>query len=582
MAKSFVQNPFRGSPLSRTARLFCACLLVAGACPRDAAHAAPARAEDRRAGTGRELLEELRDVFAPGGSPTALRHPDAPRKSVTMLLHEFDAARAGLPVDALSEVEDWLSPGADATNVFESAHFRFTYATTGTHAVPPGDIAPANGIPDFVERAAAYGETAWARLMDDAGFDAPRLSAGRVDVGFLAMSAYGFTRVVDGVPAITLHCTFAGFPDNEDPDGTVAGCAKVTIAHEFKHASQFVSGGWAEGGWLEADATWAEDFVFDDTNDYLRFLASGSPISNPSNWMPVSYEDCVFQSALAERHGPAVLVDFFARRGAAPGEAVPASWDAVLRARGSSWREAMAQLALWSWFCGANAPGRPVGFEEADRFPTPPIAAHLETTRHSRLRGMGTEYLLATAVGRSGRPHASVAGDLQAPFVAWVVTLERNGRRAFVRVPTSAANAGAVELPLAWEDLATLTVLVTNTATGGEAPYGASLDGEGAVDAPELAGTAGLELYPNRPNPFRESTMLSFSLPAPASVRINVYDAAGRLVRTLAAGETFPAGRHERAWDGRDEAGRAAAPGFYALRVEAAGLASVRKLLIVR
>ncbi len=580
MAKSFVQNPFRGSPLLRTARLLCACLLVAGATPRDAALAASARAEDRRA-AGRELLDELRAVFAPEGGTPAAHRPDAPRKSVTLLLHEFDAARAGLPAEAVADVEDWLARDADATHVLESPHFRFTYATTGTHAVPAEDATPANGVPDFVERLAAYGETAWSRLVDDAGFAAPRLAAGRVDVGFLAMSAYGFTRVVDGVPAITLHCTFAGFPDNEDPDGTAAGCAKVTMAHEFKHASQYVTGAWSEGGWLEADATWAEDFVFDEPNDYLRFLPSNSPISSPSDWLPVSYEDCVFPAALAEEHGPGVLVDFFARRAAAPGETVPATWDAVLRSRGSSWREAMARLALWSWFCGANAPGRPFGFEEADRFPTPPIAAHLETTRQSRLRGMGTEYLLATGAGRSGRPHASIAGDLQAPFVAWVVTLQRDGRRGFARIPT-AANAGAVELPQTWEELATLTVLVTNAATGGEAPYGASLDGEGAVDAPELAGTTRLELHPNRPNPFRESTVLSFSLPAPSAVRISVHDAAGRLVRRLAAGETFAAGRHERTWDGRDDSGRAAAPGFYAVRVESGGATSVRKLLIVR
>ena len=80
-----------------------------------------------------------------------------------------------------------------------------------------------------------------------------------------------------------------------EPSGS--GAAKVTIAHELKHASQFTSSAWTEeAGWLEADATWAEDFVFDETDDYLRYLPYGSPVSHPDGWLPVSYEDCLWQT----------------------------------------------------------------------------------------------------------------------------------------------------------------------------------------------------------------------------------------------------------------------------------------------
>ena len=528
-----------------------------------------------------DLLAEMRSVFAAGTPPPAARATAEPRKSATLLVHRYDTMREELPDAVIAVVDGWLA-ATDAPQTYESAHFRFAYSLTGPDAVPDDDVAPVNGIPDFVERSAAWGETAWSRLVDDTGFTAPLLDAGRVDVSFRDMAAYGFTRVVDGVPAMTLHHTFAGFPANDDPEGSAAGAAKVTIAHEFKHTTQYAASGWTEGGWLEADAVWAEDYVFDGTNDYLRYLANGSPISSPGNWMPVSYEDCVFPRLLSERHGPGILVAFFARRAAFPAEPVTTSYDAVLRTQGSSWNDAMATLGLWSWFCGANAPGRPTGFAEAARYPTPPIAEHLETARQSRLPGMGTDFLLATSPGRSGHPHAAFAADRGTPFSLWAVTLDRTGHRSVMRVPIASVNAGSAQLPEEWEDLATVTFVVTNAAVSGDAEYGVALDDEGAVDAPALAGAQGFTLHPNRPNPFRASTMLSYSLPARASVRISVFDAAGRLVRRLADGAATDAGLHELAWDGRDEAGRSVAPGFYAVRVDADGRASTRKMLVVR
>ncbi|MBK9471879.1 MAG: T9SS type A sorting domain-containing protein [bacterium] len=65
------------------------------------------------------------------------------------------------------------------------------------------------------------------------------------------------------------------------------------------------------------------------------------------------------------------------------------------------------------------------------------------------------------------------------------------------------------------------------------------------------------------------------------SVRIRVYDASGRLVRSLAEGTTF-AGRHRLDWDGRDDAGRRAAAGLYLIRVESGSRAATRKVVLTR
>lgn len=72
------------------------------------------------------------------------------------------------------------------------------------------------------------------------------------------------------------------------------------------------------------------------------------------------------------------------------------------------------------------------------------------------------------------------------------------------------------------------------------------------------------------PNPFRESASVSFALERPASIGARVYDAAGRMRRTLAQGKPLPAGAQSMAWDGRDDAGREVPTGVYyiELRVE--------------
>ncbi len=68
-----------------------------------------------------------------------------------------------------------------------------------------------------------------------------------------------------------------------------------------------------------------------------------------------------------------------------------------------------------------------------------------------------------------------------------------------------------------------------------------------------------------RPNPFAASTTLRFGLPEERHVRLEVLDAQGRRVRTL-ANHTLPAGSHAIEWDGRNEAGGRTGPGVYFYR----------------
>jgi len=66
-----------------------------------------------------------------------------------------------------------------------------------------------------------------------------------------------------------------------------------------------------------------------------------------------------------------------------------------------------------------------------------------------------------------------------------------------------------------------------------------------------------------------------------SAVNIGVYDASGRIVRTLSTG-IAGAENAELSWDGEDAAGRPVAAGTYFLRLDAGGASETRRVTIVR
>jgi serine protease len=90
-----------------------------------------------------------------------------------------------------------------------------------------------------------------------------------------------------------------------------------------------------------------------------------------------------------------------------------------------------------------------------------------------------------------------------------------------------------------------------------------------------------IRLAQNAPNPFNPTTTIDFDLPRATHVSLAVYAVDGRLVRSL-VDEVRPAGRHQAAWDGRDNAGNAMASGTYLYRFEADGRSLARKMQLLK
>ncbi len=92
---------------------------------------------------------------------------------------------------------------------------------------------------------------------------------------------------------------------------------------------------------------------------------------------------------------------------------------------------------------------------------------------------------------------------------------------------------------------------------------------------------ASVVLRQNYPNPFNPSTTISFELSSRAAVRVEIFDARGAWVRTL-ADETMDAGPHALEWNGRDETGSIVGSGVYFYRLTAGGHSLAKKMVILK
>ncbi len=176
-----------------------------------------------------------------------------------------------------------------------------------------------------------------------------------------------------------------------------------------------------------------------------------------------------------------------------------------------------------------------------------------------------------------------VPGDV-AMVVRWQVLVA--GRLSAVRVYRRDASDAAAP----WVRVAELGPAVTEYVDAGVVPRRRYAWRVGAVDVDgefvsrEVVAEVppwATRLEPNVPNPFNPSTRIRFVLGAPGRVRVDVFDAQGRHVRTLVDARR-PAGRHEIAWNGRDDAGRSVASGIYFCRLRARGADATRKMLLLK
>ncbi len=104
---------------------------------------------------------------------------------------------------------------------------------------------------------------------------------------------------------------------------------------------------------------------------------------------------------------------------------------------------------------------------------------------------------------------------------------------------------------------------------------GTAVDEHGSDRMPQT-----IALKQSRPNPFSNSTVIPYELPAGVSgeIELTVYNLIGQRIRLLVQREQRP-GFYDVRWDGKDDAGRIVPAGIYFYRLEGKGFVQVRKMV---
>ena len=201
---------------------------------------------------------------------------------------------------------------------FCSPHFCVHYVGSGADAPDPADTN-ANGVPDYVEQVAAVAEHVYTVENGSLGWrpptpDGARGGDARVDIYLVDLRGglFGYTatdlgqkgRSQFGYLVVDDDYSAADFP------GTVAlADLQVTLAHEYNHVLQFGYDIGQDLWFYEASATWIEDYVYPDLNDYLRYIGRWAVRSK----VPITKENikiygtAVLNHWLAARYSPAVV-----------------------------------------------------------------------------------------------------------------------------------------------------------------------------------------------------------------------------------------------------------------------------------
>jgi hypothetical protein len=99
----------------------------------------------------------------------------------------------------------------------------------------------------------------------------------------------------------------------------------------------------------------------------------------------------------------------------------------------------------------------------------------------------------------------------------------------------------------------------------------------GAVSTPVMA----FALRQNSPNPFNPSTTISYYLPSPCNIKLEIFDVAGRRIAVLKEGKA-DRGDHRVEWNGVDARGDKVSSGVYLYRLTAGKETMSRKMVLLK
>jgi hypothetical protein len=382
-------------------------------------------------GEGERIFRDLQSILAPRDLPEEYKAADG------------DIIKCGTPILNRS-LEKWdlmtadqqmaaslylVRPVLSFSYISPDSIFMIHYSTTGYDSVPSADLNY-NSIPDYVERIGIYADSCHREYQINQGY-LPIMHDGDnyYDIYLLNIPAYGITQMdltgdsswSDYSSFIKIHNTFAGFPPNDDPEGSVIGAQKVTCAHEFFHAVQLLYDGNEDLWWMECSATNAEEMVFPEVNDNYAYLPT---FYNHPDTSLIAYDyyhmysTFVWAGFLEKKYGKQFLRSVWER---CRYYSSLAATDSALAIYGKKVEKIFPEFAMWNYFTGDR--GIYSFYDSGMSYPMAPIDQFITSCPFSGIvanyppDGLGSNYIILY-------PNATDSGILKIDFdgsdmVAW-------------------------------------------------------------------------------------------------------------------------------------------------------------------
>jgi len=481
-------------------------------------------------------------------------------------------------------------PEKDTYAVSPMGYFRIYYDTSGTHAPSMIDTGM-NGVPDFIDSAAAAFDYSYLVQVKQLGYDFFE-ELGSVDpvtgdtirydvyvrnllqeYGFI----YGLTdwygeRINEDDDLAPRFRTYILIDNSYDHTNTkgIDGL-KVTAAHELHHAIQIGS----YGNWLgmnmppntrffyEITSTWMEDVVYPDINDYYFYLPPlfaqniyRIPFYNSTGVF--MYSRGIWGHMMDRRYGKSIMREMWEYvKLMQPLTAI----NRALRNYGSTLQQELAEFHLWKYYTGSRARPDEYFVDGAD-YPMLSTKSSMEHIGETMFRDVDVSpqtlhvhtidrdspdpvYFLVSNVDRNQATEENF----------YELTVFSEQRRNSIPVGNDLWYRFESNNPSEWKAIPIYT--------------------ESAV------ADARVKMYPN---PFRtgQASSLSFVIDTDEDVRMTLFSSDMRLVFQdyLTPHSSF--GRSVVRWDGRDDRNRHVASGVYIYVLEYGDTVTKGKVTLIR
>lgn len=515
-----------------------------------------------------------------------------------ILLEAMDKIET-LPGDVRAEILTLVARPVTSTYV-DSPHFRVHYDTSGPHMIYGW---PGTAYRDSVVAAC---ETSWNSYhavnawqlppADGSGGGNSLIDCYVVDAG----GAYGWTQ-----PEIEASrwpgdwTAFFVIDHAYDPPFGYADRTlpmKITVAHEYHHVVQMgytLANNW----WMENVATFMEDEVYDaiDDNHAYLFGYMNAPQQRLSTYNGSHEYGCfLWPTMIKEKWSHDVVRQIY--EGTASGASIFSSFDSAFGQFGTDFASTLAEWGIWNFYTSTRDDATALTAERRYResrayaplmafdqqFSTyPQMARHPSAAKRPEGTGQSVMRLVRNPSSSDRRLTITFDGPGCTSQVAMIV--KEAGQPVFHEYYMNLDAAGNGVLDISnWNTMeyGHLIVQMSNGCPNAQDYVFDATTTSATAVADRQIDARTVRLDQNEPNPFGAQTSIRYVLDRDAPVRLTVFDAGGRQVRSLVqAGQAT--GTYQVRWDGRDDAATRVAPGVYFYRLQAGSQAVVRKMVIM-